>query len=83
MTPVRTAGNLRGSRMESVIGITYSEPGLCKYTGKMQGKIFTRPIPSNENTAVLEGFIRMLVFELETQPNRSRLTQSKAESPSN
>jgi len=58
MTPVRTIGNLRGSRIESVIGIT-------------------RPMPSNENTAVLKDYnCKWAIFNsgqsIKYSPNQER-----------
>jgi hypothetical protein len=51
MTPESTAGNLCGSRIESVIGMTYK---TNKASSTLKGAWFlTKPIPSKENTAVL------------------------------
>jgi hypothetical protein len=51
MTPESTIGNLCGSRMESVIGMTY---GANKASALQKRTCFlTKPIPSKENTAVL------------------------------
>jgi hypothetical protein len=55
MTPVRTFGTLRGSRMESVIGMIYGEKTwsgiLCGRDGE---EPLTKHIPSKEYVAVLE-----------------------------
>ena len=51
MTPDRTAGNLCGSRMESVIGMTYK--AHQHFDISKEASIRTKPMPSNEKTAVL------------------------------
>ena len=53
MTPESTIGNLCGSRMESVMGITYGT--LQTPFREERACILTKPMPSKENTAVLLG----------------------------
>ena len=54
MTPVKTLGNLRGSFIASVIGITWSARMSAKWKTRYYGSHRTRPMPSNEKTAVLK-----------------------------
>jgi len=51
MTPDSTTGNLCGSRMESVIGITYK--AHQNFDILNEASISTKPMPSKEKTAVL------------------------------
>jgi hypothetical protein len=50
MTPESTAGNLCGSRIESVIGMIYK---TNKASTLKVDKFLTKPMPSKENAAVL------------------------------
>jgi len=65
MTPDSTAGNLCGSRMESVIGITYK--AHQNFDISKEASIRTKPMPSNEKTAVLWTVSRENSMSLQTQ----------------
>jgi hypothetical protein len=51
MTAESTIGNLCGSRIESVIGMTYKTSKALHYKGNIY--LLTKPMPSKEKTAVL------------------------------
>jgi hypothetical protein len=53
MTAVRTLGNLRGSRIESVIGMILRIQLLVERSGGNVRRLHTKPMPSKANTAVL------------------------------
>src|ERR1700722_3553622 len=52
MTPVRTLGNFRGSRIVSVMGMSCNND-LRIHTPNLCGRVLTKHIPSKEKIAVL------------------------------